>query len=1123
MASTPNNTAALFDDFDTSDIGAPQASTPREMPKPLDPASIALDGFDTDDLVHRDAVDYGNGAYGAPGANTGARPSDGSPPTVSLAGKRDLGEKAGSYAELNKGLGGQYSPMVQGMSFGSFDELSSAGLTPLDVATNYLRGKGPTSLSEAYDQRKAEYLRDRALFEEERPLTALGAEVAGGILSGGAGAKFVANAPGYGSMLLRGAGVGAAETGAYAALDTEGTLLDRLKAGGTGAAIGAGVGVGAPLIGSGVTVLGRGIGASKNAAADGLRRFFNPAAGAEADFVRQAARDRVNFEAASRRAAAGGSATPERDFATFDDALDAASLRQTFDVGDLGGSSARKMARDRLEGDSDAAEFLVRRAESRQSDQGQRASELVEDMFGPVSGVRGGLNPSQTVGELRRRAQAANRQNYREAFEHPSTQDVWRGGIRGITGSDAVKKAFADAAKEHSEDLAAEIARGGSGVAGAMSIGRAPAFRVGADGMLDLDPAGGKVSLRFLDRVQKKLDDQIEAAKGPNGKMTHEATRLAGFRKLLLENMDDASTVDGKSLYGAARGTARAFFETSDAYRAGMKMATGRQGTMDLSAARAAIEGYSEPERALFARGYAATLIDRISKLPDGKDVERLLNNPSARENLKLALGEENAARFEGYLFRDGVARQLGDIAKAAAKRGGDGTIAKRIEQALSAGGGFYIGSLLDGDASDGGSLIGALFGVAGRSAWAKVSGAKRRQYAQALSQLMASSEPNDIARVHAKIMADPNLARLHATAASRGVLGVAKDGAGLLARETPGAAAQVGAAGLMQAPQLARADREARVLAAPPAEAAYARGGIVLNDADRELVERRSRANGSTPEMEARRLIAARSGERGFAEGGLARRLETQSALYQPQMSADLPTYDAAAAEEARMKRILATLSDQLRLNIAERLTPQSLEELMAADAYTPRKLSKEGVRLAPSKGVARLKDGGLVQSDGGSPAGDAYFTGEGLVDQPAEKTLYDAPKGRATKPVRKVGASAGRRDTVSDRSRMRMKPERMLVAPAPMTDALKRQFWGDLRTQLEAHAAARGFELPAEMFPTFDDEPVASVATVEIAAVEPKEVMPPKAPLAEHLREAGRKRRAKRESRNEPHEILP
>jgi len=402
------STTTNWDTIDLPDLGTPT----------VDPACINWDGVSLGDLTPENAVDYGNGATGYAGPNTGIRAQNGEAPTVNQAGKRDLGEKAGTFAELNKGIGGQYSPFAHGLSFGAMDEIASGGLAPVAAGFNWFKGEGPTSIGEAYDQEKATYLRDKALYEEENPIMSGAAEIAGSVMSGGAGAKFVAGAPGFLSAVGRGALVGGGEAGAYSALDTEGTLTDRLKAGATGAAIGAGAGAFGPLAERGLSAAGRGLAAGRGV----VQRFTNPTAAAENDFVRAAARDRVNWGAAEAQAAASGRPSPNVDFGTASDALDAAAMRQTFDVGDLAGKRARSTVKDALNEDADAAELVARRAESRMTVQGARAEEVALDMTTP--GRPEWMNPSVVSSALREKARKLNDAAYRAAFDNPATKNV---------------------------------------------------------------------------------------------------------------------------------------------------------------------------------------------------------------------------------------------------------------------------------------------------------------------------------------------------------------------------------------------------------------------------------------------------------------------------------------------------------------------------------------------------------------------------------------------------------------------------------------------------------------------------------------------------------------------------
>ncbi len=172
------------------------------------------------------------------------RPQDMGPQTVNIADKTDRG---GPNAAQQM-LGNQYSPFLQGATLGASDEILSGMNSLTDSAYNAVTGNGPTSISENYNQRKAQADAERAAYERDNPKTAISSEIAGGLMSGGVGAKFIKGGIGIGGKILRSSLVGGGVGGAQGFAGTNGNIDDRSKGAALGAALGGTLGAVLPPV-----------------------------------------------------------------------------------------------------------------------------------------------------------------------------------------------------------------------------------------------------------------------------------------------------------------------------------------------------------------------------------------------------------------------------------------------------------------------------------------------------------------------------------------------------------------------------------------------------------------------------------------------------------------------------------------------------------------------------------------------------------------------------------------------------------------------------------------------------------------------------------------------------------
>lgn len=1115
-----NASTSSWANFDLSDMAAPSSgksaepnatSTPgaTEAAAPADWASFAMD-----DMLPEGAKDYGNGAVGF--ASEGSSVSG--PAEVYTAGKRDRGEDMGGYEDLNKGLGGNYSPVTHGMTFGGSDEILSGMMAPFGAGLSALTGEGPTSLGEAYDQQRAQFLRDKALYEEQYPKTAIAGEIVGGVVTGGAGVKAALNAPSLLRGVARGAGIGAGQAGAYGFLDTDGSLSDRLSAGLDDAKIGAAIGVAGPVLERALPYVGRGISAARDAV-----DFSAGHAGrvAERDFVKAATADRL--------AAARAGITDPRHQKFMDEAqlARADDLYQSPTAADMGGETLRQTIRRGVEGDTEAAGMFENVARQRQADASERISDTVSEMLRPGS-TRNGANAVDDLNLMRSVGSLTNEGLYRRAFDAAGAEDIFNGRLRRLTGSEAVQTAMAKAAREHAED---RVSRG--------LANDAPVFKVGDDGLMDVDRAvGGKPSLEYWDRVGKLLRADAEAARDQFGKATHTTSRINSFRDQILNELDNATRVSGgDSLYKAARNNAREFFGHEDAYTAGLK-SFGQTDVMDSAVTKNAFAKMSDHDRALFGHGYTQSLVEKLANTPDAADVEKLLNNAGTRKRLRMALGDDRADEVEMFLKREGMIRQTNMLAQQAAKTARNSDMMRQIS-----GLGGDMAGVIGGAAFGGGNLFSpeALLGFVaargGRKILARMSEAKRQNYARAMAEIATSRDGDRVAALFRQINADPDLSYVTGKIAAQGFAGTAGQGVkgGLAALpkavearylRTTGPLLQLGEP---DGVRWAEGDREAKLAAGgsvskgdrlaaldgDPEFLAFV-AAEKTGEKTRELVTRRAEANGTTPEFEFARLqelggkktsptraadmlrdAAEQVGQMepfGYAEGGSVYGIDHLTGGGGMQIN----DVDVGALRlVAQNSPALAALLDRVdSLGGVELVTsgeaPASIGS-GGAVAVTGSGVRRQGAGpdldkmtlAAYQPKVQGYRHGGPVSAEpqsthrgGGEPRSTHTGNGGepvvGASEGQGEASSYDPTGGTTPKAMGKTAkfspSSNRRASSTTAPSRQRSHPERVGRSQPPRPDALKRAFWDSLRSGMTSFYGERGYDIDPSIFPVWE-----------------------------------------------------
>lgn len=527
--------------------------------------------------------------------------------------------------------------VAQGLTANFGDEIrglvEASGANPDDPASVYklLSGAlkywgGDQKAKESYD---TAVTRERGLntaAEEQHPTASLVGNVAGAIALPIGGAATAATLPG---RIAAGAGVGAAFGGASGAGEGVG-LSDSLNRAGTGAAVGGVIGGAAAPVLSALAAGGRGI-------AKVAEPFTNAYRGAT-NVDAQAAR---NIAIARQRDLKSGNPG-----LTEAEALAAKVEGNPIVNADVGGETVRALGRSAANTSAEGRNALNEVISDRFATQQPRIASWLKNEFDfPDS--------TAAIDRIHAVARMANRPAYAKAYHEG--QAIWDDGLEQLVQAPVVQQAIR---------LAFVTGRNKAALDGFGPI-KNPFVLNRETGALELQP-GAIPNLQFWDHVKRNLD-KVGGGEGP------------AFARALRDHLDEIVPS-----YGAARAGAAKFFGAEDALEAGAKFATmGGADALKLGDARKALSQFNPAERKLFQTGFVSSLIAKVESLRDGQDVvKNIFNSEHARNQIKLALGEEKATKLEAKLlteramdaFRPAIqgnsstARQLMELGMAGAK-----------------------------------------------------------------------------------------------------------------------------------------------------------------------------------------------------------------------------------------------------------------------------------------------------------------------------------------------------------------------------------------------------------------------------------------------------------------------
>lgn len=489
---------------------------------------------------------------------------------------------------------------------------------------------------------------------------------------GGAAAIPIAPAASLAGRMAQGSALGAGQAGLSEFADTK----DPGRAAIAGL-IGGGIGAAAPP-------LVEGLAAGVGSAARGVRQVLNP----DEEAARRVA------TALQRDARIGGTQLDEAALAA------AQASGQPAVVADMGGKTTQALARSAANTSPEARHALETVVNDRFEGQAPRISEF-------VLGLGSGQDALATREALQRAAAAANKPAYAKAYAQGGS--VWNEGLAQLAQAPDVAQAIKQATKTGANKAAAEGFRPVKNP-----------FTVLDSGEVVLSDPKVTPTLQFWDYVKRNLDDRISSLMRSGEKSA--ARDAITLRDQLVSHLDDAAPA-----YAEARAGAAKFFGAQDALEAGQKFVTARGKNSEFMRV---IDKMSEPEKKLFADGFASELATRINETGDRRSVlNTVFNSPNARERVRMALGPDKAKEFEAFMH---VETLMDGLRKAVS---GNSTTVRQLAEAGLAGG-VAGGVLGGGDPRD--ISAGALLGVLARQGSAKID----QRLAQRVGEMLASPDP---------------------------------------------------------------------------------------------------------------------------------------------------------------------------------------------------------------------------------------------------------------------------------------------------------------------------------------------------------------------------------------------
>lgn len=487
--------------------------------------------------------------------------------------------------------------VAQGASMGFSDEIAAAG----DATLGSMMGRGSQadSWAKRYEENlAAERSKDKAI-KKEMPVVSAGSEIAGGVMGGVA----LGGLPGIGKVLAPSAGTsmignmgklglaGAAGGGVAGFGAGEGGFAPRMETAAGGAALGGAVGALTPPV---VNAVGKGAGwiADKT----GLRNTPRAAM-------------RQTLRAIGRDQEAGGPGLDDIKRAV--DTNVGPNYRPEM-LGDVGGENVTRLAATASRTPGPSQQAAANAIKTRVEGQVGRISDDVARLVSPNTDYAG------TVEKLITQRSQDAAPAYQAAFE---------------------KAAPVNVTPILSEiDEALKTAKGGIRTA----LQNARGLFLNADGQVDTTLAG-------LHQTKLAIDDLIQS-RGETSLGRTAKRQIVEIQQKLLGAMDDASKVDGTSLYAEARNLYAGPSRAMEALDMGRRVLR-----EDADVTAREIADMSQSEKEFFLAGVARAIRDKTGEIGDNRNaVASIWGKPALREKLQAAFPDDASFRqFSGLMQRE--------------------------------------------------------------------------------------------------------------------------------------------------------------------------------------------------------------------------------------------------------------------------------------------------------------------------------------------------------------------------------------------------------------------------------------------------------------------------------------
>jgi hypothetical protein len=182
--------------------------------------------------------------------------------------------------------------------------------------------------------------------------------------------------------------------------------------------------------------------------------------------------------------------------------------------------------------------------------------------------------------------------------------------------------------------------------------------------------------MRDLDNVKRGLDDLVEKATTPDGRLTSQGYAYNQLRTALLSKLDDMTTDPrtGASVYRNAREAFSRPSSLMDAANAGRRAVTSDEATI-----QSMVGGLDAAQTQAFRIGAFEALRAKLGTQGGQTQILNMWKEPTTREKLKVIFGDERSFReFASAAAREGVMKRVQSVgtgSQTAARQAGMGDI----------------------------------------------------------------------------------------------------------------------------------------------------------------------------------------------------------------------------------------------------------------------------------------------------------------------------------------------------------------------------------------------------------------------------------------------------------------